>query len=98
MDRGCTEESGGATATTVVEGGDSWEYIRCPCLGLLPGLICPHHDRVQSNGVLRATDFDGQIASDAVVACDLVVDSDRLLVVVDCCGRYDDSNDAETPW
>lgn len=35
-----------------------WDYIRVPALGLLPGLICPHHDRVQSNGVLRATDFD----------------------------------------
>ncbi|CAE7787999.1 CYC1, partial [Symbiodinium sp. CCMP2456] len=22
-----------------------------------PGLLCPHHDRVQSNGVLRSTDF-----------------------------------------
>jgi hypothetical protein len=21
-------------------------------------LCCPHHDRVQSNGILRATDFD----------------------------------------
>jgi len=29
-----------------------------PGLGFLPGLVCPHHDKVQSNGVLRATDFD----------------------------------------
>jgi hypothetical protein len=36
----------------------SWEYTRVPCLGILPGLVCPHHDRVQSNGVLRATDFE----------------------------------------
>ena len=35
-----------------------WKYIRVPMLGLLPGLVCPHHDRVQSNGILRATDFD----------------------------------------
>merc|ERR1719343_888789 len=35
-----------------------WEYIRVPGLGFLPGLICPHHDKIQSNGVLRATDFD----------------------------------------
>ena len=27
-------------------------------LGFLPGLCCPHHDRVQSNGVLRAEDFE----------------------------------------
>lgn len=35
-----------------------WNYIRVPALGFLPGLICPHHDKVQSNGVLRAIDFD----------------------------------------
>ncbi|CAK9026789.1 unnamed protein product [Durusdinium trenchii] len=36
----------------------SWEYIRIEGLGFLPGLCCPHHDRVQSNGVLRAEDFE----------------------------------------
>ena len=35
----------------------SWEYIRVPALGFLPGLVCPHHDRTQSNGVLRSADF-----------------------------------------
>ena len=25
------------------------------------GLCCPHHDRVQSNGALRATDFDAML-------------------------------------
>ena len=35
-----------------------WKYIRVPGLGILPGLLCPHHDRIQSNGVLRAHDFD----------------------------------------
>ena len=39
----------------------AWEYIRTPCLGLLPGLCCPHHDRVQSNGKLRALDFDAMM-------------------------------------
>jgi dipeptidase E len=38
-----------------------WEYIRVPGLGILPGLMCPHYDKVQSNGVLRATDFDGMM-------------------------------------
>lgn len=38
-----------------------WDYTRVPCLGLLPGLVCPHYDRVQSNGVLRATDFEEMI-------------------------------------
>eukprot|EP01098_Paradermamoeba_levis_P005936 TRINITY_DN2475_c0_g1_i1.p1 TRINITY_DN2475_c0_g1~~TRINITY_DN2475_c0_g1_i1.p1 ORF type:complete len:302 (-),score=80.60 TRINITY_DN2475_c0_g1_i1:37-903(-) len=35
-----------------------WEYIRVDGLKLLPGLLCPHIDRIQSNGVLRAKDFD----------------------------------------
>lgn len=30
----------------------------CAFAGILPGLVCPHHDRTQSNGTLRATDFD----------------------------------------
>ena len=42
-----------------VQPGDApWAYVRCPCVGWLPGLACPHHDRTQSNGVLRATDFE----------------------------------------
>lgn len=38
--------------------GSSWEYFRVSALGFLPGLVSPHLDRVQSNGVLRANDFD----------------------------------------
>ena len=38
-----------------------WDYIRVDGLGFIPGLCCPHHDRVQSNGVLRAHDFDEMI-------------------------------------
>ena len=36
----------------------NWAYVRVAGIGLIPGLCCPHHDQVQSNGVLRATDFD----------------------------------------
>lgn len=36
----------------------SWEYVRVSGLGIIPGLCCPHHDQVQSNGVHRAKDFD----------------------------------------
>jgi len=36
----------------------TWKYIRVPGLGFLPGMVSPHHDRIQSNGVLRAYDFD----------------------------------------
>ena len=44
-----------AASTQGASGGDAkpWEYIRCGGLGVLPGLCCPHHDRTQSNGVLR---------------------------------------------
>eukprot|EP00928_Gymnodinium_smaydae_P014330 TRINITY_DN15227_c0_g1_i2.p1 TRINITY_DN15227_c0_g1~~TRINITY_DN15227_c0_g1_i2.p1 ORF type:complete len:332 (-),score=50.07 TRINITY_DN15227_c0_g1_i2:99-1094(-) len=35
-----------------------WRYSRVPGLGFLPGLICPHHDRVQSNGIARSVDLD----------------------------------------
>jgi dipeptidase E len=36
----------------------TWKYIRISGLGLLPGLLCPHHDRTQSNGMPRYADFD----------------------------------------
>ena len=54
---------GGAAdpAYEVAPGEKPWPYVRCPCLGFLPGLACPHHDRTQSNGVLRAEDFAGML-------------------------------------
>lgn len=39
----------------------SWKYICVRGLGFVPGLCCPHHDSTQSNGVLRADDFDGML-------------------------------------
>ena len=42
---------------------EAWEYCRVPGLGLLPGLLCPHHDRTQSNGLLRAEDFASMVAN-----------------------------------
>jgi hypothetical protein len=38
-----------------------WGYMRVNGLGFIPGLCCPHHDRIQSNGVLRAYDMDEMI-------------------------------------
>jgi dipeptidase E len=38
-----------------------WEYIRVDGFGLLPGLLCPHFDKTQSNGLLRANDFKGML-------------------------------------
>eukprot|EP01062_Namystynia_karyoxenos_P038692 TRINITY_DN28114_c0_g1_i1.p1 TRINITY_DN28114_c0_g1~~TRINITY_DN28114_c0_g1_i1.p1 ORF type:complete len:342 (+),score=111.05 TRINITY_DN28114_c0_g1_i1:66-1028(+) len=53
-------DSGGDESSAAPQTGAAaeWEYLRCPCLGFLPGLVCPHHDKTQSNGVLRATDFE----------------------------------------
>jgi dipeptidase E len=47
-------------SSTLEEGHEAkkWEYIRVKCFGFLPGLVCPHADRTQSNGVLRTMDFD----------------------------------------
>jgi dipeptidase E len=53
------DESSGAPKEG--EAKKEWKYIRCPALGFMPGLMCPHHDKVQSNGVLRAIDFDGMM-------------------------------------
>jgi dipeptidase E len=39
----------------------SWRYARVSSLGFLPGLVCPHYDKTQSNGVPRAEDFDVMI-------------------------------------
>ncbi|KAL7524143.1 hypothetical protein ACHAXR_001016, partial [Thalassiosira sp. AJA248-18] len=46
-----------------INSGDSkdWEYIRVEGLGIWPGLVCPHYDRIQSNGVPRMTDFDSMM-------------------------------------
>lgn len=44
-----------------------WRYLRVPGLGFVPGpfVCCPHHDRVQSNGLLRAHDFDRMLLARA---------------------------------
>jgi len=50
-----------STAPTNISEAKSWEYLRVDGLGFLPGLVCPHHDKVQSNGLLRALDFDSML-------------------------------------
>lgn len=44
-----------------IDPSNDWEYIRVDGLGIWPGLICPHYDQTQSNGVLRMTDFDSMM-------------------------------------
>ena len=39
-----------------------WKYIRVSALGFFPGLVCPHHDRTQSNGSPRYLDFDEMLS------------------------------------
>ena len=36
----------------------SWAYVRVPGLGTFPSLFCPHYDKVESNGELRAKSFE----------------------------------------
>eukprot|EP00277_Geminigera_cryophila_P044298 CAMPEP_0173074066 /NCGR_PEP_ID=MMETSP1102-20130122/10788_1 /TAXON_ID=49646 /ORGANISM="Geminigera sp., Strain Caron Lab Isolate" /LENGTH=324 /DNA_ID=CAMNT_0013943049 /DNA_START=278 /DNA_END=1252 /DNA_ORIENTATION=+ len=50
-----------SAAPTNISEAKSWEYLRVDGLGFLPGLVCPHHDKVQSNGLLRALDFDSML-------------------------------------
>ena len=38
-----------------------WKYVHVSGLEFTPGLVCPNYDRVQSNGVLQAADFDGMM-------------------------------------
>ena len=59
--RGAAAEGYGVGPPKSPEEAQPWEYVRVNGLGFLPGLICPHHDRTQSNGVLRAEDFAGML-------------------------------------
>eukprot|EP00294_Goniomonas_avonlea_P001383 CAMPEP_0114542180 /NCGR_PEP_ID=MMETSP0114-20121206/1703_1 /TAXON_ID=31324 /ORGANISM="Goniomonas sp, Strain m" /LENGTH=308 /DNA_ID=CAMNT_0001726471 /DNA_START=64 /DNA_END=990 /DNA_ORIENTATION=+ len=83
-----TEGDESSTAPQSAAEARSWEYIRVPCLGFLPGLVCPHHDKTQSNGVLRASDFDAMLlrhSGERGIGIDhwaaLVVDGDRYSVI-----------------
>ena len=38
-----------------------WSYIRVSGLSILPGLVCPHYDCIQSNGVPRSMDFESML-------------------------------------
>ena len=59
------ESKSAADPTTAKEGAATnptsfrpWSYLRVSALDLLPGLVCPHFDSTQSNGVPRSSDFD----------------------------------------
>jgi dipeptidase E len=84
------EESADASRTPTLSDAErtEWDYIRVPGLGFLPGLCCPHHDRTQNNGVLRAADFDRMLlrhAGETGIGIDhfaaLVVDGEDYRVI-----------------
>jgi dipeptidase E len=65
-----------------------WEYIRVEGLGFLPGLLCPHHDKIQSNGIPRSKDLDSMIllhAGEQAVCIDhwaaLIIDGEDYRVI-----------------
>ena len=65
-----------------------WRYIRVDGLGILPGLLCPHFEATQSNGVLRAADFGAMMLrhpGETGLGLDnwagLLVDGDRYRIV-----------------
>lgn len=62
-----------------------WEYIRVSGLGFLPGLVCPHHDQTQSNGLLRSSDFDGMLRRHA---CETGIGIDHYAALVVADGGY----------
>jgi len=57
---GDNPQTGDESSTFDASNRKEWNYLRVPGMGFVPGnmICCPHHDRVQSNGLLRANDFD----------------------------------------
>lgn len=50
-------DNGGRDGEQSAPTAAAWDYIRVHGMNLLPGLVCPHYDKTQSNGVRRAVDF-----------------------------------------
>jgi dipeptidase E len=75
-----------ARAEAQAPGSSSWEYMRVASLGLLPGLLCPHHDRTQSNGVPRHEDFNRMLLKHPG---ERGVAIDHWCVLVVDCGEYE---------
>jgi len=90
---GTTAAGGGAEAVvggeeSAVQEKKSWAYIRVPCLGFLKGLCCPHADKVQSNGLLRAHDLEimlrrhpGEVGILIDHYCALIIDGNNYEVM-----------------
>ena len=69
-------------------GAGDWRYLRVDGLGVLLGLLCPHYEATQSNGVPRALDFahmlrrhPGETGLGLDSWAGLLVDGERFRVV-----------------
>lgn len=60
----------------------AWEYVRVPGLSFLPGCLCPHHDRIQSNGLLRSDDFAAMIANNPASTSERGIGLDHYAALV----------------
>ena len=63
--------------------GDSkeWSYIKVDGLGIWPGMVCPHYDRIQSNGSPRMEDFDQMLQQYGRYELGLGIDHNAALEV-----------------
>ena len=64
--------------------GDSkedWSYIKVEGLGIWPGMVCPHYDRIQSNGSPRMDDFDRMLEQFGQYELGLGIDHNAALEV-----------------
>ena len=90
----------------------SWAYIRVPGLGALHGLFCPHYDKVEGNGQLRAQSFESMMkmhSGETGICVDnwaaLVINGESLQVVsrhgkggsVGASGKYTDTRASGSP-
>jgi dipeptidase E len=98
------KDSVGDESTALGSEKKEWKYNRVPGLGYLPGLVCPHFDRTQSNGVLREKDFDQMLLSrhsgELGIGIDhwaaLVVDGDSYRVI--SLDKRTDSDEGAGVW
>ena len=58
-----------------------WSYIKVEGLGIWPGMVCPHYDRIQSNGTPRMQDFDQMLEKFGRFELGLGIDHNAALEV-----------------
>lgn len=73
---------------TPEEWSKDWTYVRVPGLGMLPGLLCPHYDKIGENGTPRAEDFNGMVRrhpGERAIGVDnwaaIIIDGDQYSVI-----------------